>query len=376
MERSSEYHDLATTLAELRPTPPPDFAAELDERVAAGFPRRSRFGRSPFSVLAARLRGLPPQRLLFATCGTALAALAVATALVASIDSGPTVVNQNIAKQSPGVRFSEEMPRLSKGSAENRAAGVGDSSGVHSSSDIQSVQATSASSQALRSTADRDVERSARIALLADPADVADDSAEVFAAVHDTDGIVLHSTTTEGEDAGARFDLLIPSAKLGDALAALSAIDEVRTRHEGTDDITAPTLATGERLRDSRARIDSLLTQLASAESETEMEAVEVELRDERRHAARLRAQLVHLHRRADFSHVSLRIETGSPASDSEGAWGVDNALGNAGHILTVAAGVTLLALAVLAPLSLLFLLAWLAHRLWLRTSRARALDA
>ncbi len=33
---------LAADLRALRPTPRPEFAAELDERAAAGFPRRSR----------------------------------------------------------------------------------------------------------------------------------------------------------------------------------------------------------------------------------------------------------------------------------------------------------------------------------------------
>ena len=39
MERSREYEDVAVALAEVRPTPRTDFAAELDELVAAGFPR-------------------------------------------------------------------------------------------------------------------------------------------------------------------------------------------------------------------------------------------------------------------------------------------------------------------------------------------------
>jgi hypothetical protein len=98
-------------------------------------------------------------------------------------------------------------------------------------------------------------------------------------------------------------------------------------------------------------------------------------LRGERRHAARLRSRVARLHQRTDFSRVSLRIETGASASPG-GAWGVDEALGDAGHILGIAAGVTVIGLAVIAPLALLCLLAWLAHRLWLRTRREHALDA
>ncbi|HEY8502323.1 MAG TPA: DUF4349 domain-containing protein, partial [Solirubrobacterales bacterium] len=222
------------------------------------------------------------------------------------------------------------------------------------------------------------VERSATIVLGADPADVADDSAKVFEAVHAHDGIVLRSSTEEGPagEAGASFELLIPSAKLGDALAAFSAIDEVRARHEATADITAPTVTAGELLQESKARIDSLLAQLEEAETESEREAVEAELRQERRHRSALRAQLQRLERRADLSRVSLRIETGATEDPSGGgAWGIDDALGDAGQILAVAAAVTVVALAILGPIAVIALLAWLTHRAWVRRERRRVLS-
>ena len=187
----------------------------------------------------------------------------------------------------------------------------------------------------------------------------------------------MRSSTREGAagEAGATFELLIPSAKLGDAMAAFSEIDHVRSRHEATADITVPTVSATELLQESRARIDSLLAQLAETETESEREAVEAELRHERRHASRLAAQLTHLHRRADFSRVSLRIETSSAGeSSSGGAWGIDDALHDAGHILTIPAGVALIALAVLGPIALIALLAWLTHRTWVRRERRRVL--
>ncbi|MGN6556530.1 MAG: DUF4349 domain-containing protein, partial [Solirubrobacterales bacterium] len=202
---------------------------------------------------------------------------------------------------------------------------------------------------------------------------------KVFETVHANNGIVMRSSTQQGKagEAGATFDLLIPSAKLGDALAAFSQIDAVRSRHEATADITHPTVTAAELLRESRARIDSLLGQLEAAELESEREAVEAELRHERRHAARLAAQLSHLHRRADFSRVSLRIETGAADEPSSGGgtWGFDDALHDAGHVLTIAAAVTLIALAVLGPIALIALLAWLTHRAWVRRERRRVLS-
>ena len=53
---------LFAELRELRPTPRPEFTAELDERAAAGFPRRSSAVRDamPFALLADRWRALSP----------------------------------------------------------------------------------------------------------------------------------------------------------------------------------------------------------------------------------------------------------------------------------------------------------------------------
>src|SRR5262249_2280333 len=67
-----------------------------------------------------------------------------------------------------------------------------------------------------------DVERAAQVVLAADPADVGDDTSQVFETVHTFAGIVMRSSTSKGRAgrAGASFDLLIPTAKLGDALAA------------------------------------------------------------------------------------------------------------------------------------------------------------
>lgn len=393
MERFEEHQDLAVALAELRQTPRETFARELDERVAAGFPRHSPSGTTPLGVLADRIRDLTSQRLLFASGTAALATIAIATVVVASNDShsgnfalkdaqptakhprflqfsAPAPRGVNRAQAAAGNSAAEAPPFLNaapsaRGESEVQMAVPEDLSNANSSADLVPYGRR----------ANREIERSAVIALLAEPADVADDSNKVFAAVHDADGIVLHSTTSSGSNAGARFALLIPSARLGDALAALSSIDEVSSRHEATDDITAPTVSAREELRDSRARIDTLLAQLSAAETETEAAAVEAELRGERRHAAGLRARLANLDRRTTYSRVSVRIAS-DPSADSGGTWGFDDAVGDAGHILAVAAAVTLVGLAIAAPIALIAFLAWLAHRLWLRTRRERALDA
>jgi len=393
MERSEDYGNIAVALAEMRPTPRAEFSLQLDEWAAAGFPRHRESRRPRFNALIAWLRTLTPRRLALATAAAALVAIVVATVVVAGRDSGRGPVALDTARRGravPSVQFAESIPVHPSKSAGRDASSDGSGAYIrpfsrkapHATEFNSALGAEGESTGALvRPTPGnlqvrhREIERSAEIALLADPADVADDSAKVFAAVHDADGIVLHSSTSSGKGAGARFELLIPSARLGDALAAFSSIDEVRSRHEATDDITKPTVSTEEELRDSQVRVDSLLAQLSGAEAESEREAIAAELHAERSHAARLRSQLARLHRRTTYSRVLVRIQSGN-SPQSGGAWGLDDSFHDAGHILGIAAGVTLVGLAVIAPLALLVLLAWLTQRLWLRTRRERALDA
>jgi len=363
---------LAADLRALRPTPRPEFTAKLDERAAADFPRRSHWRWTPFE----QLRSMQPRKLLIPAGGLAVLAIALATVVTVSNDSGDKA-------QSGGMLslLNEAPPSSTPEASGKPSTGYEYEGGNASSGEVGSSAAGAEIQEFSRDTntrlSNRAVERNAELVLGAAPADVAEDSSKVFVAVHAHDGIVLRSSTREGEAgvASARFELLIPSAKLGDALAALSAIDEVRSRHEATDDITAPTVATGELLQDSKARIDSLLAQLEAAETESEREAVEAELAQERRHRSRLRAQLQHLERRADYSRVLVRIETGAGEESSGGAWGIGDALDDAGKILAVAAAVTVVALAILGPIALIALLAWLAHRAWLRRERRRVLS-
>jgi hypothetical protein len=374
METPRDRNDqLAEDLRALRPAPHPQFAAELDKAAAAGFPRRSRLRWPSLN----RLRAVPRRRLLLPAGGLAVIAIAISAAFITTNESenhsgGGSVLSlaaPQTEESAPATAAPEEAEALSgEGAAASDAAGSDTAGQLRPFSEDRGAWPRN-----------RAVERSAEIVLGADPADVADDSAQVFDVVHAHDGIVMRSSTRQGEagKAGADFELLIPSARLGDGLAALSAIDEVRSRRETTNDITAPTVNVSELLQDSKARIDSLLGQLAEAGTESEREAVEAELRQERRHRARLRSQLQQLQRRADFSLVLLEIETSevTESSGDGGAWGVADALDDAGKILAVAAAVAVVSLAILAPIALIALLAWLTHRAWVRRERRRVLS-
>jgi hypothetical protein len=387
MEPFRDDNELHAELRALRPEPRQEFAAELDERAAAGFPRRQARAGGALAGLLSQLRALPPRRLALSGGVVALATIAVVTVVVSSSGSktGPGVhLNSLRASERPSSLSSPEERESNQGFAEESSgtqyeaeAVVG--AGTTGAGGIGNAASGAGTGPFASKAGQRDVERSAEMVLGADSSEVSGDAAQVFDAVHAVGGIVLSSSVTGGAagDAGARFDLLIPSAKLGDALADFSAIDTVVSRHEATDDITAPTVRVGEHLRDSRATIDGLLVQLAGADTDPERAEVEAELRAKRRHAASLRSRATTLDRRANLSRVTLRIETGAAAtsSDESGGWGVGDALGDAGHIFAIAAGVTIIGLAILAPLALIALLAWLANRARLRHARERALS-
>lgn len=360
MDTRRDDFDLAEELRALRPEPRPAFAAELDRQAAAGFPRRPRLGGLAPGRLSRGLRAISLRRALVPVAATTVLALAVATAVVTTTQTGDEGgFGETHFSDAPAVTQSSDAPAAA-----------------------ESIQPTNG---AAAPTADnRAVERGAELTLRAGPDEFGAATKEVFAVVHAANGIVLSSSIhdragSQGNggagEATASFELLVPSAKLGDTLASLSRIAEVRSRHESTLDITAPTVGVGARLEDSEARIDGLLAQLASAESDSERAAVEAELRRERSRAAALRSRLDRLRQRAQFAPVSLRIESGN-ASDGAGAgrWGVGDALHDAGRILATAAAVAVIALAIVAPLALIALLAWLTNRAWVHRRRERAL--
>jgi hypothetical protein len=301
--------EITAALSALRPAPQPAFAAKLDARVAAGFPRESRLGE--FSPLEAfdRLRSLKPRQVLLPAGAFALTAIVIATIVVSEGNSGHSDDGmlsygaENNADVGTKAGDGYQSTPAPQGNAAGGISGetvyeaedtIVPDRGVSASAATGTGSAGSAQRGAAFDAQNRAVERSAEITLGADPAGVGEAAAKVFDVVHANRGIVLSSSTSDGVagEAGAEFELLIPSAKVGDAMAAFSGIAEVRSRHEATDDITAPTVSATEHLQDSQARIDSLLAQLAEAETEGEREAVEGELGTERRRAAGLRASL------------------------------------------------------------------------------------
>lgn len=436
MESHRDQIDFAAELRDLRPTPRPAFAAQLDARVAAGFAPAPTgelllLSRAGLRGAWTRLRTAQGRRLLAPAGAMAALVIAGATAVVVISEGGSTGGGRSapLSKVTQVKPFSRDVTPVLPASAEGQMQSAERAGRTHASPGVvasvgaapeqaRSGEAHSAGPKAFdgnasynaslaagaKSTSEsngrtvhhffpfsteapvgpyasgvshRSIERSAQIVLGADAADVRGDAAKVFDAVQAFHGIVLRSSISDGGEgqAGATFNLLIPSGKLGEAMAAFSGIADVRSRHESGVDVTAPTINLGERLQDARAKVASLLTEVAGAETEAEREAAEEKLRAARRQVATLRSRLTDLRRQTHLSSVLLRIETGGAAGGSDGSWGVADGLHEAGHILAVAAGVTVIGLAIVTPLALIVLLVWLARRAWIGRSRERALD-
>jgi hypothetical protein len=381
--------ELTAELRSLREAPSEEFASKLDARAAAGFPGRRRVaaellpGSAAAGRLAARFRGASPRQKLLPALAGATTVIVVATAVIVATDrSGdrggagkpvPMSAESGGAKAAPS-GAAEQAPGVQRGL-------VPPTAGTPSSSVIAPAPALPpAGTGKAPGVRNRQVQRFAELTLGTDPEQVQEVAGKVFDVVGRYRGIVLSSSVHDGSEgeAGASFELLIPSRRLGDALSDLSGIAEVRSRSENTLDITAPTVSAHERLRDARADAEGLLRQLGEAATDTERASVKAQLRVVRGRIAAFRSQVRRLEQRADFSRVSLQVATGSQGAafpnTGDGDWTIGDALHDAGRVLAVAAGVALIALAVTLPLALLGGGAWAGRRIYLRRAREQAL--
>lgn len=227
----------------------------------------------------------------------------------------------------------------------------------------------------------RRVERSAVIVLQAPDGRFESTTDAVIATVARFKGIVANSQIGASDTAGgeATFDLRIPTQRLDQALAALSKLGHVTERSQDLQDITASFASAQERLTDARAERRGLLRALARATTQQQIDSLKARLRSVGSRIANLKGQLASLRRRADLSRVDLTVrgtggETGGGVPGG-GHWTPGDAADDALRVLEVLAGVTLIALAVLAPLGLLAAATALALRAARRRRRASALD-
>ena len=218
----------------------------------------------------------------------------------------------------------------------------------------------------------------AEIVLGTDPDGVQDVANEIVSVTDAHNGIVMDSEVTDGEagNAGASFSLLIPSGQIESAVADYSEIADLKSRSQELTDITAPTNRAEDNVTDSKAKIESLLGELETAPDEASRQELERKIAYERSNLSYYESQLKKLERRADYTPVDLRVETGgdSVSDDGSSSWGLGDAVDDAGKMLGVAAGVTVIALAIAIPIGIVILIALAINRATVRRSRRKIL--
>lgn len=363
-----EFADLVEVLREDRAEIRPQFARELDGKVAAGFPReprRRKLFRAPVlipsvatSLLIALVVGLSSMDM--GDDEAAGPAGADGGGEVAMSEPAPQVAEDSVGQSAR--RYSR--PR--HGQAGPQAAGAAPPvpGGGSPSSDMKQA---------------RIQETSASLVLGAKPGGVQGVADEIVAVTDRHRGFVMSSSVQATDDGGgASFELRVPSERLKAALADLSRIGDVRERREAAQDITREFVSARSRLADARADRRGLLRRLARAATDFERESLKAQLRDVGSRIAAARTDLARVGNRASYSNISVAV-VGDPAAGAEendGVWSPGDAARDAVRVLEVVAGVLLIALAVGLPLALLAGLALILARLMQRRRRERLLDA
>ncbi len=363
-EMEAEFAELSVLLAAERPEPDPEFIRVLDARVARRF--------------AAEDATASRRRLHFtwqAGAGSLAAGIAAIVAVVV-IGTGGS------GRQSPSllsVPSRTTAPSTASSSGGSSTAGRA-SSAAAPSTGVERAPATGFAAPAPPSNG-RKIVQSAQLALSATPSKVENVAQEVFDVVGRENGVVRSSnvTATGGLDSSAQFELSVPSSSLPDTMTALSRLHDasVASRTDSSTDVNDRYVSLTRQLADARALRTGLLGQLAHAATQTEIDSLHARIRDAEASIASLESRLRSLNRAVSMSRITLTINAAAtPVRHGGGSsFTLGKAAHDAGRVLTVAAGVALIALAVLIPAALFGgLVAWVVVTVRQRR-RERTLD-
>jgi hypothetical protein len=340
----AELAELALLLRDEKPEPSPAWATHLDRRVEAGFPAR------------------PRKR--FVWLRTAAPAIAIAAILLPIVAAAALIEpsgDDEGGGGEAGVAASDSGGGASTESAEPQSG----------NSRAQLPKAQSGDPNSDRQD-NRFQERSATLTLATPRRDIDRVAGQVSQVTADLGGFVKSSSVSSNQ--GGLLELRVPSDRLDAAVQRLSKLGRVRELSRRSVDITSNVVSARDRLSNARAERKSLLKQLADAVTVNETESIRERLEIVSREIAGYRRALRQVTNRANFADVTVAV-VASRGDDDEGAWTPGDAFDDALRVLEVGVGVALIAAAVLLPLALIWLLAWLARRGVTRRRRERALD-
>ena len=361
--------DLETLLRDVRPTPRPAFTAKLDSRAAAGFP-------GPVPGWKRKLRALRDHAaaltLATATAGALLLVVVVIakTVTVGGDDEGIVAMSGDSSAKAPDALATPE--------AATDSGGLEATSKSRSATGAQPFPTTSPLTTA--QTRDRAVLHNAAITLSAPYAEV---ESVVDRAIQLVDGLGGYVETSEvsssGSRASATLTVKIPSAKLDSGLAQISKLAHVKSRSQQAQDVTDQRSALEARVRDARADRDGLRARLAKAATDKERSSLRARLDRASRRVTRAERAVAALGQEVSFATVDLSVQgtrsSGAAAVPGD-RWTPGDALGDAGRVLEVIAGVLVIALAIALPLAILAVLAGFGSHVVTRRRRERALES
>jgi hypothetical protein len=381
--RFADVAELSLLLAADRPAPRTDLTRSLDARLTA-------LGSTASS--GERRRWWLPPSVTFGAAG--VGALAAAVVLVALVSGGGGHALRPLARtatpaQAAGSNQAAPPARGSVGgsqfvdplrpntsSAPSTGAPAASSPGAPSTSSAAAGQSPSS----LRPPPNgRKIVQSATLDLGVQPARVDDVAQEVLNVIGSVSGIVDHSTVTStgGPDGHAQFELRVPSTSLAQTMSALSRLRyaSVVSRTDNSQDVNSQFVDANRQLADASALRSTLLGQLAKATDQQQIDSIKAQLSAAEATIATAQATLRALNRQVSYSQVSVTIDAGSAPLVAATGFSLHSAARDALHILTVAAGVALIALAVMVPAGLLGAFGWWTFTAVRRRRREQALD-
>lgn len=363
-DRERELGQIALTLRAGAPQPSAGFAADLEERVWAGFEedrpegsassdRRERSSRRPAK------RWLRP---LDRTAAGAVAAAAVALVVaVGLLSAGGNGTREGTVPQFSG--GGSAAPRTAPEEGLEPYSGESDVQDQVLSDDAAAPEEGGSLPGFAPSQAQRRIERTASLTLAA-PEDRIDAISEnIVAATARHRGFLVSSSTFSGEDeaAGGSFDLRVPVEELRATLSELAALGTVRAQSQTGEDLTEPVATAADRLDGARADRRGLLRRLERAETDRQARALRRQLDLVSGEIRGLRGQLEALEERTDYARVSVTLTDESSSGATGTPSSTESALDDAVGSLLAAFNFSLRALGVLVPLAVAGGLAWLA---------------
>jgi hypothetical protein len=362
--RHAELAELALLVAAERSEQQPASVATLDERV------QRRFAKPPAAALRAARK-----RWVWAPAGGLAAAVVVAIVVIATGPSGSSQPERAVGVSSGSA--SSSAAKLPQAAHPPAASGPSRSAAGGAVRD-QSFAAPGATLQPPPNG--RKVVQGAQLALSTIPGRVDAVAQEVFDVVGQHKGIISSSNVTAGGATGyAQLQLSVPSSSLPQTMAALSTLRyaHVASRTDTSQDVNDQYQSDVRRLADARALRTALLKQLAGANTQAQIDSLRARINDTDASISSDEATLRQLNRQIGLSQISLTINGGlAPAPASRGGFTIGKASHDAGRVLTVAAGVALIAAAAIVPIALIAALAWWIAAAVRKRRREQALDA